>query len=159
MRTSIAWRDWLQDEDIVWLFQAGRERTVQRGAAIVHEGIRPSAIFLVIRGGFDVDVDSVGDEPLARLETGELIGEISFLEGSAASATIVAAEDSAVLEIDNRVLSARIGEDSAFAARMYRAFALVAERRLRKRVDHLAHLFEAGEVAGARCSTSAFGLD
>ena len=123
---------------------------VHPGTAIVHEGRRPNSIFLVIRGAFNVAVESVADEPLAKLGAGELVGEISFLEGSPASATIVADQESAVLEIDNRVLKERIRENTAFAARLYRAFALIAERRLRNRVDHLAFRFEFGRSTGSQ---------
>ncbi len=153
MRTAIALSGGLRDEDILWLFQVGEKRVVKPGTAIVHEGVRPNAIFVVIRGAFSVDIETLADEPLAQLGVGELIGEISFLEGSPASATIVADEESAVLAVDNQLLNQRIGEDTAFAARMYRAFALVAERRLRNRVDHLAFLFDfAKALCGQRGS-------
>jgi CRP-like cAMP-binding protein len=150
MRTTIALSDGLRDEDMLWLFQVGEERVVNRGTAIVYEGVRPNAIFVVIRGSFNVGVETLADEPLAKLGAGELIGEISFLEGSPASATIVAEERSAVIVVDNQVLNERLRENTAFAARMYRAFALVAERRLRNRVDHLAFQFEFGRSLGSQ---------
>jgi CRP-like cAMP-binding protein len=159
MRTTIALSEGLRDEDILWLFQVGEKRLVKPGTAIVHEGVRPNAIFVVIRGAFSVDIETLADEPLARLGAGELIGEISFLEGSPASATIVADEESAVLAVDNQLLNQRIGEDTAFAARMYRAFALVAERRLRNRVDHLAFLFEFGRAPGNQSGLSITAVD
>jgi CRP-like cAMP-binding protein len=144
MSTTIGLKDGLRDEDLLWLFKTGVKRDVNPGSAIVQQGARPNAIFLVIRGQFSVRVESVTDEPLASLGAGELIGEISFLEGSPASATIVSEEESAVLVIDNDLLNERILEDTAFAARLYRSFALTAERRLRNRVDHLASLFPTG---------------
>jgi CRP-like cAMP-binding protein len=122
----------------------GENKVVHSGTAIVNEGVRPNALLVVIRGRFSVGIETLDDVPLAKLEAGEWIGEISFLEGSPASATIVADQESAVLAIDHQVLSERIREDTAFAARMYRVFALVAERRLRNRVDHLAFLVEIG---------------
>jgi CRP-like cAMP-binding protein len=134
----------LRGEDLRWLFQVGEERVVHSGTAIVDEGVRPNALFIVISGRFDVEIGTLDDTLLAKLEAGEWIGEISFLEGSPASATIVADQESVVLVIDRQVLDKRIREDTAFAARMYRAFALVAERRLRNRVDHLAFLVEIG---------------
>ena len=70
--------------------------------------------------------------------------EIAFLEDSPASVTIVAEQESVVLAVSRRELEQRILEDVAFAARLYRAFALVAERRLRNRVDNLVFLFEFG---------------
>jgi CRP/FNR family cyclic AMP-dependent transcriptional regulator len=142
MRKSIALNEGLQDEDLLWLFQVGKEKIVKPGTAIVHQGIRPNAIFVVIRGGFSVGVETLADEPLARLGAGELIGEISFLEGLPASATIVADEESAVLVVDDRALNERVRENTAFAARLYRVFALITERRLRNRVNHLASLYQ-----------------
>ena len=159
MRATIALQEGLRDEDIQWLFQVGQQRVVEAGTAIVREGARPSAIFVVIRGGFDVGVDALMGEPLARLGTGELIGEISFLEGSPASATIVADEESVVLVVNNQVLNERFRENTAFAARMYRAFALVAERRLRNRVDHLAFLFDFANAFCDRRSSCIRALD
>jgi len=159
MRKSIALSEGLQAEDMLWLFQVGEEKAVSPGTAIVHEGIRPNAIFVVVRGSFNVGVETLADEPLATLRVGELIGEISFLEGSPASATIVADEESAVIAIDNQVLNERLREDTAFAARLYRAFALVAERRLRNRVDHLAYLFEIGRDPGSQRNSCTAALD
>jgi len=151
MRTNFDLSDGLRDEDLVWLFQTGTKRAVHPGTAIVREGVRPNALFVVIRGQFSVRVENVADEPLARLGTGELIGEISFLEGSPASATIVSEMESAVLAIDKQLLNERIREDTAFAARLYRAFALIAERRLRSRVDRLASLFEIASAPRSQC--------
>jgi CRP-like cAMP-binding protein len=159
MRTTIALSQGLRDEDIQWLFQVGEEEAVHPGTALVHEGARPNAIFIVIRGRFSVGVETFVGEPLAKLGVGELIGEISFLEGSPASATIEADEESVVLRVDSRVLNERIREDTAFAARMYRAFALVAERRLRNRVDHLAFLFEFGRSSGSQREACIPALD
>jgi CRP-like cAMP-binding protein len=159
MRTTIALSEGLRDEDLLWLFQVGERKVVNRGTAIVHEGVRPNAIFVVIRGGFSVGVEALADEPLAKLGAGELIGEISFLEGSPASATIVADEESTVLTVDNWALNERVRKDTAFAARMYRAFALVAERRLRNRVDHLAFLFEIGRDSDSQSGFCIPALD
>jgi len=141
MRTTLGLKDGLRDEDLIWLFQTGAEKIAEPGTAIVPEGVRPNAIFVVIHGRFSVRVQNVADEPLATLRDGELVGEISFLEGSPASATIVSEERSAVLAIDNQRLNQRIRDDASFAARMYRSFALTAERRLRNRVDQLAARF------------------
>lgn len=159
MRKSTALSEGLLDEDMLWLFHVGEEKAVNPGTAIVQEGVRPNAIFVVVRGSFNVGVETLVDEPLATLRAGELIGEISFLEGSPASATIVADEESTVIAVDDQVLNERLHEDTAFAARLYRAFALVAERRLRNRVDYLTYLFELGRGPGSQRNSCAAALD
>ncbi len=144
MSREIALRDSLRDEDLTWLFHVGVERVIEPGATLVREGHGTDSIFVVIRGQFSVRVASLEAEHLAKLGAGDLIGEISFLEGSPASATIVAEQESVVVAVGRRELEERIIKDTAFAARLYRAFALVAERRLRNRVDGLVFLFEFG---------------
>jgi len=141
--------DGLQDADLTWLAQIGTRRVISTEMTIIDEGVRPNALFLVLHGSFGVRVEDVADEPLAKLGAGELIGEISFLEGSPASATIVAEEPSVVLVIDTQQLSARMRADTAFASRLYRAFALIGERRLRDRVDHLVSRFEIEDLPRA----------
>ncbi len=152
MSREIVVRDGLRDEDLVWLFRVGEEKKIESGATLIREGNRTDDLFVVVRGQFSVRKVEFETEHLATLGAGELIGEISFLEGSPASATIVAEQESVVLAVDHQELNRRIIEDVAFAARLYRAFALVAERRLRNRVDKLVFLFEFG--AGT-CSHSA----
>jgi CRP-like cAMP-binding protein len=147
MSREIVLRDGLRDQDLVWLFRVGEEKNIESGATLIREGHRTDDLFVVVRGQFSVRKVEYETEHLATLGAGELIGEISFLEGSPASATIVAEQGSVVLAIDHQELKRRIIEDVAFAARLYRAFALVAERRLRTRVDNLVFLFEFG--AGA----------
>ena len=144
MSREIAIRDGLRDEDLAWLFRVGVETVIEAGSTLLREGYPTDSVFVVIRGEFSVRMANFEDGNLANLGAGELIGEISFLECSPASATIVAEQESVVLAVGRRELEERIIDDVAFAARLYRAFALVAERRLRNRVDGLVFLFEFG---------------
>ena len=158
MSRPIVLRDGFRSTDLEWLFRVGTETVVQPGSTLMCEGLRNDSVFVVIRGEFSVQTSNLEPEHPAKLGAGELIGEIGFLEDSPASATIVAERESVVLAVGRRALEQRILEDVAFAARLYRAFALVAERRLRKRVDSLVFLFEFGsdwcdssEAHQARC--------
>ena len=144
MSREIALRDSFRDADLAWLFHVGIERTIQPGSTLLREGHRTDGLFVVIRGRFSVRTANLEDDHLAKLGAGELIGEISFLEGSPASATVVAEQESVVLAVSHQELKERMIQDLAFATRLYRTFALVAERRLRNRVDSLVFLFEFG---------------
>ena len=144
MSRQIALRDGLRDTDLAWLFRVGVETVIESGSILMREGHRTDSVFVVIRGEFSVQTANLEPVQLAKLGVGELIGEIAFLEDSPASVTIVAKRESVVLAVSRRELEQRILEDVAFAARLYRAFALVAERRLRNRVDDLVFLFEFG---------------
>lgn len=127
----------LTDTDIQWMLGTGQERPVAAGTVVIREGTRSEALFILLHGLVQVTVASGGDTPLATLGPGELMGEISFLEDRAATATITAVEPSLFLAVPFDRLAARLDEDPPFAARWYKAFALISAQRLRERVVSL----------------------
>ena len=68
---------------------------------------------------------------MAQLGAGEIIGEMSFVDASPPSATVVAARPSLVLCVPRDVLAERLGQQTDFAARFYRAIATLLSGRLR----------------------------
>jgi CRP-like cAMP-binding protein len=79
--------------------------------------------------------------------SGEVMGEMSFVDAALPSATVTALERSSVLSIPRRRLSAKLTEDSAFAARFYRAMSMFLADRLRNTMASFA-----GGTASARDS-------
>jgi len=67
------------------------------------------------------------------------VGEMSFLDSRAPSATVAALRDSAVLAIPRDALASRLQEQTAFAARFYRALAMFLSSRLRGTVRRLGY--------------------
>lgn len=124
----------LTDADIDWLLQVGEERLVPAGATIIAEGSMPQELYFVLHGVAELRIAALGDSRVATLGPGELLGEISFLEGRPASATVLALEDVSVLAVARDSVTRRGDSDPVFAARLYRAFARVIARRLRERV-------------------------
>ncbi len=124
----------LDEDDVAWIIETGQERRVPAQTAITEEGVRPESVYLVLRGLLQVAVASGGARPLAVLGPGELIGEVSLLEDRPASATVKAVESSVLLAIPREALGAKLVTEPRFAARWYRAFALILARRLRQRV-------------------------
>jgi CRP-like cAMP-binding protein len=90
-------------------------------------------VSVVLDGIFDLRFDRTGTRSIARLGPGQLVGDMSFLSGEAASASVVAVEDSRVLALPRTVLEEKLAADTGFAARFYRSLALVISRRLRDR--------------------------
>ena len=115
-------------------------------AAITQEGVRLDALYLVLRGLAEVTVASGGGRRLATLGPGELIGEVSLLEDRPASATVKAVEPTLLLAIPHQVLAAKLVAEPSFAARWYRAFALILAQRLRQRVTALTQQLERDEA-------------
>ena len=70
--------------------------------------------------------------PVASVGPGEMLGEMSFIEASLPSADITASRDSAVLRVPRPELARRLASDHPFAARFYRAVAMMLSDRLRE---------------------------
>lgn len=127
----------LTDDDIKWIFEVGQERQVITGTVLIQEGAKPDALHFVLEGLMGVTVSSAGDKQIATLGPGEMMGEISFIEGTPATATITAAENSLLLLVPFDLLDAKLAEDQGFAARLYKSFAVISSARLRERVRTL----------------------
>ena len=88
----------------LWTVRPLLERCDEREHPTGHVLIEPSAenqfAFVLLRGKLTVHL-ALDQPPIATLERGEVVGEMSFFGGHAASATVVCAEPSRVLAIDN----------------------------------------------------------
>jgi CRP-like cAMP-binding protein len=131
MRKALYFLGILNDSDIDWLVAAGRRREVAAGIALIEEGGPLDSVFLVIDGAFAVRTRAVDGREIARLMSGEVMGEMSFVDRAPPSATVQALELSFVLEIPRRRLNSRLAEDPGFAARFYRALSMFLAARLR----------------------------
>jgi CRP-like cAMP-binding protein len=90
-------------------------------------------LFLVLRGAFQVRDERTGRE-LARLSSGEVVGEMSFVDANPPSATVTAVQPGVVLALPRELLQRRLDADSRFAARFYHALATFLSDRLRAAV-------------------------
>jgi CRP-like cAMP-binding protein len=128
----------LNDADIDWLVAAGSRRDVGAGSTLISEGRQIDSIYLVIDGAFAVRTAALRGREVARLLSGEVVGEMSFVDHAPSSATVQALEPSLVLDIPRRRLNNKLAEDSGFAARFYRALSMFLADRLRNTVALLA---------------------
>ncbi|MEP6673172.1 MAG: cyclic nucleotide-binding domain-containing protein [Chthoniobacter sp.] len=139
----------LEEYNLAWLFEAGRERPVAAGEVIVTEGVRGEFVYLILDGLFAVLSASAGGREVSRLGPGETFGEMSFLDGRPTSATITALEDSTVLAITRADLEAELPQDAGLAAHIYKALAIIVTGRLRKLAGSMAVRTAAGEQPSA----------
>jgi CRP/FNR family cyclic AMP-dependent transcriptional regulator len=68
---------------------------------------------------------------IARLASGEVVGEMSFVDNTPPSATVRTGAGAKLLAVDKRDLAERMQADPPFAARFYRALAMFLSDRLR----------------------------
>jgi CRP-like cAMP-binding protein len=75
--------------------------------------------------------DAISAEFAGPLGTGDFIGEVTFIDGRGASATITADGDVEVITIDRSVIEEMIATDRTFEGRLYKSMLLTMCRRLR----------------------------
>jgi CRP-like cAMP-binding protein len=118
----------MDDRDILWISQAGRLREMAPGEVLIRAGEAVGELYFVTEGSLEV---TAGGHHVARLTTGDVIGEMSFVEKRPPSATVSALENAHVLAIPRDAIIAAFEADQGFAARFYRALAVFLSDRLR----------------------------
>lgn len=125
----------LNDEDAEWLARTGRIRTCKEGEVLINEGVATQDLYFVLDGEVGVQVKGAGE--VARLGRGELVGEMSFVDSSPASATILAHGGARVLAVEKAAIDARLRRDNGFAGRFYKAIAIFLADRLRSTMGRM----------------------
>ena len=139
MRKALLLLGILNDSDLDWMIAAGTKREVASGSVVIHQGRPIDEMFLVLDGVLSVRTDKPGSADIARLRSGEVVGEMSFVDSRPPSASVQATEPSVVLAIPRAVLENKLNNDVHFAARFYRALAVFLSSRLRSTVGLLGY--------------------
>ncbi len=119
----------LEDVDVDWMANKGRAERVAAGQTLIQEGDILDSIFLLLEGSLQVSARGAG--ALSTLEWGEIIGEMSLVDGRAASASVEAIETSQVLRISRAELERHVQTNAGFSARFYRGISVTLSERLR----------------------------
>ena len=120
----------LHDDDVAWMAAAGRRRALDTGEVLVRQGTDVADLFIVLSGALEVEVADGG--VVARRSSGEIIGEMSFVDRTPPSATVRASEPAVVLALDKVRMERRLAANSGFAARFFKALAIYLADRLRE---------------------------
>jgi len=144
----------LSNSDINWMSATGRQQEIAAGTVLVQEGKAADTLHIVLDGTLTVTVSQADNNPLsrafaamedgetsgreiARLSSGEIVGEISFLGTRSTATTVKAIEKSLVMSIPQQQLAAKLQQDVGFASRFYRAIAILLSDRLQSIVSQL----------------------
>ena len=121
----------LTDGDVEWLLAHGETFSLRSGDVVIREGRPASSLFIVLQGTLAVRREALRDVEIARLTSGEVVGEMSFIDSRPPSATVVAVTEAVLLAVPREAIAAKLASDTAFAARFYRALALILSDRVR----------------------------
>ena len=118
----------LKDEDLIWLSRNGELRNIPAQQAIITAGEEVRDLFFVTGGNFLVQISGA---TVAELAMGDVLGEMSFVEKRAPTASVVAKAGARVLAIPREKLLREFETNDGFAARFYRALSVFLSDRLR----------------------------
>jgi CRP-like cAMP-binding protein len=127
----------LTDADVDWIASAGRRQTHAAGDVLIRQGGSIDSLMILLDGKARVEVEGVGE--VAQLGSGEILGEMSLVDESPPSASVIILEPSHVLHLDRAMLNAKLEADPTFAARLYRAIAMFLSVRMRSTVQRLGY--------------------
>jgi CRP/FNR family cyclic AMP-dependent transcriptional regulator len=125
----------LNDDDVEWMLTAGARRYVPAGDILIEQGVPVDALFILLEGKLAVRLRGRRgpERELARLDAGEIVGEMSFVDARPPSATVKVLEDSTVFALSKATLNRKLAADFGFAARFYRALAIYLSTTVRER--------------------------
>jgi CRP/FNR family transcriptional regulator, cyclic AMP receptor protein len=129
----------LNDRDVEWLLYNGSKLELETGDRLITKGEAIDSLYIVLSGQLAVCSSSNHDESIAKLEAGEIVGEMSFLESRPPSVSVIVAEPSVVYQISREVINKRLTTNMEFRANFYYALALFLSNRLRKTTDQLGY--------------------
>lgn len=127
----------LSDRDAEWLALNGHKEDINRGESLIQIGRSIENLYIVLEGEFRVHNDL--DETIARLSSGEILGEMSFLESRPPSVSVTATVTSRVYCIPKLLIEERMHDVPEFRSNFYYALALFLSNRLRKTTTQLGY--------------------
>jgi NTE family protein len=98
LRSTAIFRE-LSNDQLAEIWSRAKVHNLTRGETLVRQGMPSDSVYVVVSGRFEVFIAGQ-QSAISEIGVGEPIGEIGFFSGAARGATIVAARDSVVLELD-----------------------------------------------------------
>lgn len=91
---------------------------LKEGQILFRSGQINQNLYLILSGKLNVFLEYPGSDPVAVLDHGETVGELSVIDDSPTTAYVVAADDSRILEVDEAAFWRLTSVSHAFACNM-----------------------------------------
>ena len=127
----------LNNDDIDWIVQKGKREVLAPGEILIKEGKQIDALYIILSGSLSVLLDAEQNKELAKIASGELVGEVSFIDARPPLATVKAIEETHLLAIPRRQLIIKLQHDMGFASRFYYGISLCLADRMRGTIRHI----------------------
>jgi len=114
------------------LAQAARQRLVKRGQFLFRVGDKGDAMFIILGGTLDVVLGqaAAGQVVVATLGSGQIVGELELMTASLRVASLVATEDTTLLEIPGGRFEEMLKANRPAATKLITTIAKALARRL-----------------------------
>ncbi|MCG6136859.1 MAG: cyclic nucleotide-binding domain-containing protein [Nostoc sp. LLA-1] len=144
----------LNNSDIDWMITIGHQREITPGTVLTQAGTTVTSLHILLDGILTVTTAEPENNPLtrvfaaiegietpsreiARLSSGEVVGEVPFIGNRLTAITVKAVEKSLILSIPQPELATKLQQDVGFAARFYRAIAIMLSDRIQSIINQL----------------------
>jgi NTE family protein len=98
LRSTAIFRE-LSNDQLAEIWSRAKVHNLLRSDVLVRQGTASDSVYVVVSGRFEVWIEGQ-KSAISEIGVGEPIGEVGFFAGTARTATIIAARDSVVLELD-----------------------------------------------------------
>jgi CRP-like cAMP-binding protein len=143
------------EPQLAQLAQCISRRVIPPGAAVVKEGERTHAAYLIQSGGIRIQRKTpYGLFSLAVLQPGTLFGETSFVDREPRSGDAITTGETELFALDPDALQALMEKDQRFQLALYWTFWKSLSSKLRQTNQNLTHFFsETGRPPSTEAST------
>lgn len=100
------------------LLAAAQRLKLAPGDVLISQGERAASMFLLVKGELSIHLDSADNDPVAVIEAGETVGELSVLDGTTASAFVRAKTKARLLKISEEAFWTLINGSHAFSVNL-----------------------------------------
>jgi len=112
----------------VWgLLESCAVRVLKKGEVLFSTGQSNQTMYMILSGKLSVHLDNMASKPIAYLEPGQTVGEISVIDNSPASAYVVALNTARLLAVDEETFWRLVQVSHEFATNLL----LMLTQRLR----------------------------
>ncbi len=128
----------LNDLDIEWMIKNGSKAELETGDRLIRKGETIENLYIILSGQLSI-TDGESQKHIALIGSGEIVGEMSFLESRPPSVSVIATQPSAIYSISRELMNSRLASNLEFKANFYYAISLFLSNRLRKTTSQLGY--------------------
>ncbi len=119
----------MTDSDVEWIAGAGERIHVKAGTVLIKNDSRVNHLYIVLDG--QLVIRTASGSPIALLESGEIVGEMSLVDPAPTTVSVEVAMDATLFRIADEVIRRKLADDAVFASHFYFALCIFLADRMR----------------------------